>query len=218
MDIILKFLKSLAKNNNREWFEKNKDKYLEAKNRFDQFTADLLKELTVIDSSLIGLDPKKLTFRIYRDVRFSKDKSPYKKNFGAAISGSGKGLGRPGYYIHIEPGNKSFIAGGLFMPEADLLAKVRQEIDYNGKRLEKIVAEKSFKKYFKKFYDEDALKTSPKGFPKDHQYNEWLKLRSFIVSHQFSDTDVVKKSFLKNAMKAYLAVKPLNSYLAEAIS
>ena len=218
METILKFLKALGKNNNREWFEKNKGKYLEAKNQFDLFVSELLKELTAIDSSLIGLDQKKLTFRIYRDVRFSKDKSPYKKNFGAAFSGNGKGLGRPGYYLHIEPGNKSFVAGGLFMPETEKLSKVRQEIDYNGDRLEKIISGKSFKKYFKKFYDEDALKTTPKGYSKDHKHNEWLKLRSFIVSHQFKDADVVKKTFTKNALKAYQALKPLNAFLTEAIS
>src|SRR5690242_1215017 len=103
--LVLKFLKSLAKNNDRVWFEKNKPKYLEAKQNFELFVKSFLEELVKFDSSLTGLDAKKLAFRIYRDVRFSKDKSPYKINMGAGISPSGKLVQEPGYYIHIEPGN-----------------------------------------------------------------------------------------------------------------
>jgi uncharacterized protein (TIGR02453 family) len=132
-DHILKFLKDIAKNNDREWFEKNKAKYLEAKNGFDEFLADLLPELIKFDESIATLNPKKLAFRIYRDVRFSKDKKPYKVNMGAGISPNGKLIQEPGYYIHIQPGNKSFVAGGIYMPDAGNLAKIRQEIDYNTK-------------------------------------------------------------------------------------
>src|SRR6478735_6405172 len=114
---IFKFLKALSKNNNRDWFEKNKGEYLLAKEHFEKFVTGLLHETIKFQPALKGLDPKKLTFRIYRDVRFSKDKKPYKTNMGASFSATGKGMGRPGYYLHIEPGNKSFIAGGLYMPE-----------------------------------------------------------------------------------------------------
>jgi uncharacterized protein (TIGR02453 family) len=214
---IFKFLKNIAKNNNREWFEKNKDKYLESKELFDQFVVKLLDEMIHFDSSLSGLDPKKLTFRIYRDVRFSKDKRPYKKNMSAAFSSVGKGLGKPGYYFHIEPGNKSFVAVGLFQPVPEYLAKIRQEIDYNGDKLVKIFNEKKFKNNYKKFWDEDALKTTPKGYPKDHPHVEWLRLKSFVVTHEFKDSEVTDKKFLKKVSEVLKTAKPLNEFLEEAI-
>jgi uncharacterized protein (TIGR02453 family) len=216
--LVLKFLKDLAKNNNREWFDKNKPKYLEAKESFDQIVANLLEEMIKFDDTLGGLDPKKLTFRIYRDVRFSKDKRPYKNNFGAAISSEGKGLGTPGYYFQIEPGNKSFVAIGLFQPQPEYLGKVRQEIDYNGDKLKKIFNEKKFKKSFSKFWDEDSLKKAPKGYPADHTYVEWLKLKSFVVTHEFTDSEVTDKKFIKNVIDTLKSAKPLNEFLKEAIA
>lgn len=215
-NVILKFLSNLKKNNNREWFEKNKPKYLEAKELFDVFVAKQLDELIKFDPSLFGLNPKKLTFRIYRDVRFSKDKRPYKTNFGAAFSATGKGLGRPGYYMHIEPG-KSFVAGGLFQPEPDVLSKVRQEIDYNGDKLAKVVSNKKFKSVYPGFWDEDKLKRAPKGYPEDHPHVEWLKLKSFIMTHELSDTTVKDKKFLKTATESFKVIKPLNDFLAESL-
>lgn len=216
MEKTLTFLKGLAKNNNREWFEKNKPKFLEAKEEFENFVKLLMNELTKFDGTLTGLDPKKFIFRIYRDVRFSKDKRPYKTNFGAGISSNGKGLGRPGYYLHIEPGGKSFVAGGLYMPEPEILTKVRQEIDYNGDELRKIMTNKKFKSLYGDFWDEDKLKTMPKGYPKDHKYVEWLKLKSYIVTHEFSDAKVLDKKFVKTVSEAFKTLKPLNDFLKQA--
>ncbi len=218
MESILKFLKDLAKHNDRDWFEKNKSRYTEAKESFELFVADLYEEMVHVDDSLAGLNPKKLTFRIYRDVRFSKDKSPYKKNMSAAFSAEGKGMGTPGYYFHVEPGNKSFVGVGLFMPIPENLAKIRQEIDYTGDSLQKIFKDKKFNKYYGKFWDEDKLKTAPKGYPKDHPYVEWLKLKSFIVTHEFKDSEVTDSKFLKNFVTVAKAAKPLNDFLKEAIS
>ncbi len=213
----LKFLKDLSKHNNREWFEKNKAKYTEAKEGFEQFVIDLHEEMVKFDESLAGLDPKKLTFRIYRDVRFSKDKSPYKKNMSAAFSSTGKGMGTPGYYFHLQPNNQSFVGIGMFQPVPDNLTKIRQEIDYNGAELEKIFKEKSFKKNFLKFWDEDKLKNPPKGYTKDHPYVEWLKLKSFIITHEFVDQTVTNKRFIKNLVEVMKAGRPLNDFLKEAI-
>jgi uncharacterized protein (TIGR02453 family) len=217
-DLILKFLKTLAKNNNREWFEKNKPKYLEAKDQFDQFVAKLLTELTEFDQSLAGLNPKKITFRIYRDVRFSKNKTPYKSNMSAGISPRGKMVDEPGVYLHIQPNNKSFVAAGLWMPEPDPLAKIRQEIDYNGAALTKIMSDKKFKKMYGAFETEYALKNIPKGYDKDHAHREWLKLKSFVVSHPFTDAEVTNKKFMKTVIDTYKTAKPLNDFLKEAIS
>ncbi|HTE34750.1 MAG TPA: DUF2461 domain-containing protein [Chryseolinea sp.] len=217
-DDILKFLKDLSKHNDREWFEKNKERYLSNKSTFEIFVGDVLKGLSAFDDSLGGLDPKKLTFRIYRDVRFSKDKTPYKKNMSAAFSPTGKGMGTPGYYFQIEPGNRSFLAVGLFMPTPENLSKIRQEIDYSGDRLQKIFDNRSFKKNFSRFWDEDKLKTAPKGYAKDHPYLEWLKLKSFIVEHSFKDTEVLDKNILKKITDIMRSAKPLNDFLRDAIA
>ena len=218
MELILKFLKSLAKNNNREWFEKNKGKYLEAKELFEVFVAEQLEQLAKFDKSLIGLEPRKLVFRIYRDVRFSKNKAPYKTNFGAAFSAAGKGLGKPGYYLHIQPGGNSFVAGGLYMPEPGYLSKVRQEIDYNGEALVKIFKNKKFQHLFGDFWQDEKLSRPPKGYSIDHPHIEWLKLKSFVVSSQLPDGVVTDKRFIKTSTDYYKAMKPLHDYLNEAIS
>ena len=214
---ILKFLQKLAKNNNRDWFEKNKGDYLQAKEEFELFVGAFLNELIKFNPSLSGLNPKKLPFRIYRDVRFSKDKSPYKTNMGAGFSPNGKLVQEPGYYLHIQPGG-SFVAGGIYMPDPANLSKIRQEIDYNGERLEKILKDKSFKKWFKDFSDFDKLKTVPKGYAKDHPRLDWLKNKTFIVSHAFTDAEVKDKRFLKKLADCSKAMKPLVEFLKEAIA
>ena len=213
---ILKFLSALAKHNDRVWFEKNKDQYLQAKENFEIFISDFLTELIKFNPALAGLNPKKLPFRIYRDVRFSKDKRPYKTNMGAGISPGGKMMQEPGYYIHIEPG-KSFIAGGMYMPEPGNLSKIRQEIDYNGDALEKVLKSKTFCKWYDGFDDFDKLKTVPKGYPKDHPRLNWLQHRSYIVSHNFTDKEVKDKKFMKQAIDACKAMKPLNDFLRQAM-
>ena len=213
---ILKFLQTLSKNNDRVWFEKNKATYLQARENFEVFVGKFLEELIKLNPSLAGLNPKKLPFRIYRDVRFSKDKSPYKINMGAGFSPNGKLVQEPGYYLHIQPGG-SFIAGGIYMPDAPNLSKIRQEIDYNGEKLDKLLKDKKFKKWFKGFSEFDKLKTVPKGYAKDHPRLDWLKHKTFIVSHAFTDVEVKDKKFLKQLTEACKAMKPLNEFLKEAI-
>jgi uncharacterized protein (TIGR02453 family) len=214
---ILKFLRDISKNNNREWFEKNKDRYLEVKELFNDFLENLHHETLKFDENLAGLNPRKLAFRIYRDVRFSKDKRPYKVNMGAGFSPGGKMIQEPGYYIHIEPG-KSFVAGGMYMPDSANLAKVRQEIDYNSKALNKILNNTKFKSLYDGLDDFDKVKTAPKGYAKDHPQIELLKHKSFIVSHYFTDTQVKDKKFVKMVADACKTLKPLNDYLKEAIA
>lgn len=213
---ILSFLSQIRRNNNREWFEKNKSRYLEAKQLFEDFLEALHKELLKFDESLAGLNPRKQAFRIYRDVRFSKDKRPYKVNMGAAFSPRGKMEQEPGYYIHLEPGN-CFVAGGLYMPSAENLAKVRQEIDYNGEALLRILNSRNFKKYFSGLDDFDKLKTVPKGYAKDHPLIDLLRHRSFVVSHAFSDEEVSQEKFVKKVATACRAMKPFNDFLKTAL-
>lgn len=217
VEIILKFLKDLARHNDRDWFEKNKSRYLDAKQAFEGVVGALLQEISEFDRGLAGLDPRKLPFRIYRDVRFSKDKRPYKTNMGAGFSPNGRLIQEPGYYLHIEPGNKSFLAGGIYMPDATNLSKIRQEIDYNPGSLKKIMTDRQFKKRFGDFDEFDKLKTAPKGYPKDHPHIEWLKLKSFIVEMPLSDKQVTEKKFIRVVADGCKNIKPLNDYLREAI-
>lgn len=214
---IFNFLKAIKKNNNRDWFEKNKPKYLEAKTHFEDFLEAFHKELIEFDESLAGLNPRKLGFRIYRDVRFSKDKRPYKINMGAGFSEHGKMDQEPGYYVHIEPGN-CFIAGGFYMPDSEKLAKIRQEIDYNTKDFLKIFSDRKFKKYFSGLDDFDSLKTAPKGYPKDHPYIDLLKHKSYIVTHALSDKEVLDKNFVKRAAEVARQIKVLNDFLKQSVA
>ena len=213
----LKFLKSLARNNNREWFDKNKQTYLELKDAFEAFVSTVLTDMTAFDPSLAGLDPRRLTYRIYRDVRFSKDKTPYKTNMSAAISSGGKTMGVPGYYFQIEPGGKSFVAAGLYMPEPETLGKIRQEIDYNGDRLDKILKAPAFRKFYGTLWNGDVLKTVPKGYAKDHPHIEFLKLKSFLVEHPFTDDEVTGSSFKKTLVTSMRAAQPLIEFLKEGL-
>lgn len=215
---ILKFLKDLARHNDRDWFEKNRHRYLEAKLGFEGLVEEVLKELIKFDGGLAGLNPKKLPFRIFRDVRFSKDKRPYKTNMGAGFSPNGRLIQEPGYYLHIEPGNKSFVAGGIYMPDATNLSKIRQEIDYNPEGLKKVLKGKKFRALFDGFDDFDKLKTAPKGYPKEHPEIEWLKLKSFIATKPFTDTEVADKKFAAKAGAVCREIKPLNDFIREAIA
>lgn len=214
---ILAFLKAIAKNNNREWFEKNKPRYLVVKTQFEDFLVSFHQGLLKFDDSLGNINPRKQAFRIYRDVRFSKDKRPYKVNMGAGFSAHGKMEQEPGYYIHIEPG-KSFIAGGFYMPNPENLARIRQEIDYNTKDFLKILNDKKFKNVFGGLDEFDKLKTAPKGYAKDHPHLEILKNKSFIVTHAFPDKEVLARDFVKRATETARLIKPLNNFLLQAIS
>ena len=213
----LTFLTSLKKNNNKEWFDKNKDKYLEAKDDVAALVDMFLKDVTTFDKKYSGITSKQSLFRIYRDIRFSKDKRPYKTNLGASMNPGGRKAIGAGYYLHIEPGG-SFFAGGVWMPPSDELKKIRQEIDYNGKKFHKVIDNKDFKKYFGKLEEEYKLKTTPKGYDKEHPDIEYLRLTSFIVWRKFSDKEVQSKNFLKELGKGSRLMKPFLDFLTEAMS
>ncbi|MBI3518810.1 MAG: DUF2461 domain-containing protein [Bacteroidetes bacterium] len=213
METTLKFLKQLAKNNNKEWFDANRKTYEIAKEEFTAIVKQVIDKSSGFDPQLAGLEAKKCLFRINKDIRFSKDKSPYKLNMGASINPGGKKEMGAGYYIHIEPG-KSFLAGGCYMPLPDVLAKIRQEIDYNGTDFKKILNSKDFKTYFTSLSDEnDKLKTAPKGYPKDHPDLGLLQHKHYIVVHQLKDEDVLNKNFPVHATKVFKAMLPLNQFL-----
>ncbi len=210
------FLKKLGENNNRDWMQENKAEYQEARQEFIDFISKLLPELTLIDDALMGLEVKKCVFRINRDIRFSHDKSPYKKNFGAFMVEGGKKSGNAGYYFHLEP-NNSFIAGGVYNPSSEKLAQVRQEIDYNPEELKKVVESPAFTKFFGSLTGE-SLKRAPKGYSEDHPNIDLLKMKSYIVMHSLDDKTILNEKFLPHAVGIFKEIKPLNEYLNVAMS
>ncbi|QEC54135.1 DUF2461 domain-containing protein [Anseongella ginsenosidimutans] len=211
----LDFLGNLARNNNREWFNTNKTAYLAAKEDVEAFTAALIREASRFDPLLADLLPKNCLFRIYRDTRFSKDKTPYKTHMGLWLCPSGRNSNGPGYYLHITPG-ASFLAGGYWMPPADDLKAIRQEIDYNSTALKQLLEANSFRKYFGGLDEEHALKTAPQGYPKDHPEIALLKLKSFTVSHPFKDMVLTTPKAARTVAAGWAALAPLNQFLRSA--
>ena len=211
----MNFLSNLAMHNNKPWFDEHRDEYQAAKEDHVVFIGALIAEMAKIDPAMGELKPKDCIFRIFRDVRFSKDKTPYKAHFGAAFSKSGKKFPGAGYYLHVEPGGKCFAGGGMWMPEPAVLKAVRQEIDYNFKEFEKIVGDKKFKKLFGNVEGERLVKT-PQGYAEAHPAIEYLKLKSFTVSNNMPDTDLTGKQAAKKVMEVFTAMQPFVEFLSKA--
>ncbi|MFI5211742.1 MAG: DUF2461 domain-containing protein [Ignavibacteria bacterium] len=210
------FLKKLKKNNNRDWFGKNKKLYEDAKYDFEVFIFELIQKISEYDESISGLEPKDCLFRIYKDVRFSKDKSPYKTNLGASINPGGRKASTAGYYVHIDP-SEYFLGSGLYMPMPDTLLAVRNKIASEFKAFKKIVDNKDFRKTYGKLWSGDTLKTAPKGFDKEHPGLEYLKLKSFIAGHTVKEDKVLSRNYTDYTAKVFRTVKPLNDFLNTAI-
>lgn len=210
------FLKALKKNNNREWFEKNRGKYELAKEDFEKFVEALMKELSRINPALGNLKVKDCVFRIYRDVRFSKNKQPYKTNMGAYFVEGGKKSDKAGFYIQLEPGN-SFIAGGSWMPQAPQLKAIRQEIDYNFEDFEKILHAKPFQKSFRELSD-SRLKTTPKGYESTNPAIAHLRQTSFTTEMHVDDKLFLSKTLIKKCGTTYETIQPFLKFINTAIS
>jgi len=213
----LSFLKDLSKQNNRDWFNKNKPRFEEANTEFKNFVGALIREVVRFDKGVANLEPKDCVFRIYRDVRFSKDKSPYKNHFGAHIIAGGKkseGM-RAGYYMHLSPG-ECFLAGGAHMPPSEWINAIRKEIHFNAKELKKIINEKDFKKYFGKITGE-KLSSVPRGYDKTHPEIELLKHKSFLAVHNMNEKQVTSKDFLSHCAKVFKAMKPFDKFLNQSM-
>ncbi|TFF38225.1 DUF2461 domain-containing protein [Mucilaginibacter psychrotolerans] len=213
----LGFLTDLVDNNNREWFQANKERYDTARENLIAFTTELISKVHQIDPGVSAdLDPKKSVMRIYRDIRFRKDKTPYKNNFGISIPSHGLKLGGAEYYLQIQPG-KSFIAGGYWMPEAEHLKAIRQEIDYNAADLKKIIDEPEFVKLFGDFKKQEQLKTVPRDYSADNENIELLKLKSFVVFHPLNDKQIQSADAVKLIAGLCSKIYPLNAFLKNAI-
>jgi uncharacterized protein (TIGR02453 family) len=211
----LQFLEALRKNNNREWFEANRKKYEAAKENVKAVTEKLIQALGEQDEEIGQLLAKDCTFRINRDVRFSKDKAPYKSNMSCIFSKGGKNSDKSGFYVHIEPG-EAFVGAGYWAPEAKKLAAVRQEIDYNFEEWKKIISSKKFKDSFGELSKENVLQRPPKGYDEHNPAIEYLKLKSFIVRKKLTDEQLTDKNFVKTIVNIYTVVKPMLDFLDEA--
>lgn len=213
----LQFIDDLTANNNRDWFLDHKKRYEKFKEDYQNLVAAFLAAMKPLDATLELLEVKNCTFRINRDIRFSKDKTPYKNHLGIWMSPGFKGSNRAGYYIHLGR-NESFIAGGFYSPEAADLKKVRKEIAFFYDDLEEIVEEKSFKTIYGNLDTTNSLKNAPKDYEKDHPAVEFLKLKSFTATQKINFTDAVNPNFVKETVAKLILLKPLNDFLNRALS
>ncbi|HVZ24432.1 MAG TPA: DUF2461 domain-containing protein [Sediminibacterium sp.] len=214
----LRFLQQLKKNNNREWFEKNRKAYEAARQDVQEIVDAVIQSFSKKDPAIGHLTAKDCLFRIYRDVRFSKNKEPYKPNMGASINPGGRKSMLAGYYLHIEPGN-CFAGGGCYMAEPDALKRIRQEIDYNWEEFQQILYAKPFVKVYGELSrnKEFTLTREPKGYEKDNPAIDYLKLKSWVALTQIPDTDLTSKGFVRKITAAFEALQPLVVFLNRAI-
>ncbi len=210
----LDFLKTLSKNNNRDWFNAHKDKYIAAHENMIAFADELLGQMQKHDK-IEDTTGKNSLFRIYRDVRFSKDKTPYSCRFSGGFQRATKKL-RGGYYFHIEPG-KSFMAGGFWGPEPADLQRIRQDIDQNHKDWKKLLANRSLTGTFGKLEGEQ-MSSAPRGYAKDHPAIELLRYKQYIYRHRFTDKEVLDKDFVLKLNDAFKKLRPFLNYMSEVLT
>lgn len=214
---ILDFMAQLAANNNKEWMDAHRGDYQKARSYFKKLTAQVLEGLKKTDEGLLNVRPEDCMFRINRDIRFSPNKAPYKIWMSAAIAEGGRQASTAHYYFHLQPGNESLVAGGIYTPAPDQLRKIRMEVDYNAPELKKIVEEPTFKELYGPLQGE-KLQRPPKGYPADHPNIELLKLKSFMAMHTYTDEEVRDAAFADKLIEALRTVQPFNEYLNVAIS
>lgn len=215
MENVLAFLRELNLNNDRDWFQANKDWYLEAREQFEQVVAEVIKGISTFDNDIQFLIPKDCMFRIYRDVRFSKNKAPYKTNMGAAFSKGGKKSRFASYYLHIEPEN-CFLGGGKWRPTSEVLKSIRYEIYQYPEDIINIIEENKFRKYFDGLMGE-KLTRPPKDFPPDFEHIDLLKYKSFTIGRSIPDEVTATRQFLPESIKTYKAAYPFISFLNRAV-
>lgn len=209
--IIFRFLKELGENNNREWFTAHRDEYENAKAEFEKLLAAIIARISLFDESIRGIQPKDCTYRIYRDTRFSSDKTPYKNHFGGYINAKGKKSNHCGYYVHIQEGNCMIAGGSLCLP-TNILKAVRQSIYDNIDEYLAIVEDPQFKKYYP-IVGESFLKTAPKGFPKDFKYIDYLKCKEYTCSYMVPDSFFLASDLLDQTEDAFRQFKRFSDFL-----
>ncbi|RMG29242.1 MAG: DUF2461 domain-containing protein [Bacteroidetes bacterium] len=211
----LTFLSELKANNHKEWFAANRSRYEAARNNFLDFVDHLIDGIAEYDGGVAGLEPKKCMFRINRDIRFSKNKAPYKTNFGAHIAPGGRKSPYAGYYLHLEPG-QCFLAGGKYHPQPEELRAIRTHIEGHAPRLRAILAEPEFQAVYGEMKG-DSLKTAPKGYPKDHPDLDLIRRKDFFVVHECGEEVMLSEEFADYVVSVFKVVQPLNAFLNEAV-
>ncbi len=211
-DNIFLFLKKLQENNDRTWFQTHKEEYSEARRTFEEFLTQFIGVLAKSDPMWEGLSPKQCMFRIYRDLRFSKDKTPYKTNFGAVITPEGRKSFYAGLYLHLEPGN-SFVGSGIYAPDSQILKAIRRKIFQEPERFQKIIKTPNFPP----LYERGKLKRIPKGFPRDFPQAELLKYKHYVASIPLQDAFWEQKNVIAELLKYYNFFLPFNAFLNEAV-
>ena len=214
----IKFLKDLKRNNNKPWFDNHRKEYENARQDFSHFIQLVIDKHAKTDPSIGSLKAKECIFRINRDIRFSKDKSPYKTNLGASINRGGKKSIFGGYYFHCEPG-ESFIGGGVWMPMPPELKKIRQEIDYSLDEFNKIISSRRFRDVYGELYDGEDVSLSkvPQGFEKNNPAAPYLKLKSILAMKKFSEKEILSKDLLSQSLQAFEALQPLVQFINRAL-
>jgi uncharacterized protein (TIGR02453 family) len=207
----LLFLQELAENNNREWFQENRKLYDSIRASLETLVGELIVEVGKLED-LGTTKVKDCIFRINRDIRFSKDKAPYKRHLAAAIGPGGRQSGRIDYYLHIQPGGESMLGAGMWNPTSVQLAKYRQEIDYNAAELKAIIEQAEFRNYFPEAWGE-SMKAAPKGYAKDHPEIELLRRKQLFFMHKFTDEEVTSRDFVRLIMEGIVVLKPYCDFL-----
>ena len=215
MQEVLNFLSELRLNNNKEWFDQNRDRYEESRKKVLFLTELVIHEVSKFDPEIGSLTAKDCVFRIFRDVRFSHDKTPYKINMGSFIARGGRKSMGAGYYLHIEPGG-SFVGGGSYCPPADSLKALRTEIFDHPDDFKKLIYSDSFRRTYPEMYD-DKLKTPPKGFPKDFPDIDLLKYKSYAFTSRIDDSVVAGDAYVGKIIDAFKELAPVNRFLNTAI-
>ena len=213
---IIDFLRVLKKNNERTWFKANRALYDEAAEIFNRMAAELINAIAAFDTDVQGIEVKQTTYRIYRDTRFSNDKSPYKTHIGSFINPRGIKSPHLGYYLHIEPDESMIACGGYWLP-SDALFAVRNEIVADPQRLLNIMEDSDFQKFYGNTIGFDCLKTIPKGFPKDFPHPALIRPRAYCVSMPLSDDEITNDDWLDRAISACRAAKPFMDYINETV-
>ena len=215
----IQFLKTLSKNNNKVWFDAHRNLYLEAKKDFENFVTILIKKAATFDNDVKELQVKECVFRINRDIRFSKNKTPYKTNMGASINRSGKKSIYAGYYFHAQPGGKSFVGGGLWMPMAPELKKIRQEIDYCFDEFKNIIESKKFTIEYKELENTPDLKLNnlPRGYDKENPAGEYLKFKSLVATKYIPDSELSNNKLADKTVKTFKTLMPLIKFINKAL-
>jgi uncharacterized protein (TIGR02453 family) len=215
MQDVLNFLSELKENNNKEWFDLNRNRYEASRKKVLLLTEQVIHEIAKFDSEIGLQDPKNCVFRIFRDVRFATDKTPYKTNMGSYISPGGRKSINAGYYIHIEP-DGSFVGGGSYCPPADALKALRTEIFDHPEEFKQLISKNSFQKIYTEMYD-DKLKTAPKGFPKDFPEIDLLKYKSYAFTSKLDDSVVTSDSYISHIVESMKELYPVNRFLNVAL-